>query len=304
VSGDALLVVSFGGPEGPDEVRPFLDEVVRGRGVPEARLAEAARHYEHFGGVSPINARNRELVSALQERLARDVPGFRIYWGNRYSSPRLREAVAAMGEDGVCRALAFVTSAFDSPAGFTRYLDDLERARAEVGACAPEVVALPPFFDQPLFVSAQAALLRKALHDAASPRARVLFTAHSIPVAMARTCPYEEQLRWACAAVAGEVGVSAWELAYQSRSGSPGMPWLEPDLQEALTRALESGAQAVVVCPIGFVTDHMEVCYDLDVEARAQAQELGLGFVRCGTVSRHPDFVEMIAALVAERRQA
>jgi protoporphyrin/coproporphyrin ferrochelatase len=299
MSHDALLVVSFGGPEQPDEVRPFLEEVVRGRGVPEARLAEAARHYEHFGGVSPINARNRELVSALQQRLARDDPGFRVYWGNRHSPPRLRDAVAAMAEAGVCRALAFVTSAFDSPAGFTRYLDDLERARAEVGGSAPEVVALPPFFDRPLFVGAQAALLREALDGAASPRARVLFTAHSIPVAMARTCPYEEQLRRACAAVAGEVGVSDWELAYQSRSGSPGLPWLEPDLQEALTRALEAGARTVVVCPIGFVTDHMEVCYDLDVEARAQAQELGLGFVRCATVSRHPDFVEMIAGLVA-----
>jgi protoporphyrin/coproporphyrin ferrochelatase len=297
---DALLLVSFGGPEGPEEVRPFLESVVVGRGVPPERLEEAARHYDLFGGVSPLNARNRALVAALRERLIG--PPFRmpVYWGNRFSRPTVEEAVRAMRGDGVSRALAFVTSAFDSPAGFTRYLESVARARVAVGAGAPAVEVLPPFWSQPLFETAQADSLARGV-ALAYGRARVVFTAHSIPFAMASRCRYDADLATACARAAGACGVTDWVLAYQSRSGSPGQPWLGPDVRSVLERAAADGVETVVVCPIGFVTDHMEVCYDLDVEARMQAEGLGMGFVRCETVDRHPAFVEMILSMTAEK---
>jgi ferrochelatase len=299
-NGDALLLVSFGGPEGPDEVRPFLERVVTGRGVPPERLEEAARHYDLFGGVSPINARNRALITRLRDRLAE--PPFRIpaYWGNRYSRPTLEDAVRAMRRDGLRRALAFVTSAFDSPPGFTRYLEAVARARVAVGPGAPAVVPLPPFWNHPLFEAAQAALLGRSLAGAHG-RTRVVFTAHSIPGAMASRCRYDADLATASARAAGACGVSDWVLAFQSRSGSPGQPWLGPDVRSTLQRAAAAGVDTVVVCPIGFVTDHMEVCYDLDVEAWGEAEELGLDFVRCETVDRHPAFVEMILSMVAEK---
>jgi ferrochelatase len=297
---DALLLVSFGGPEGPEEVRPFLEAVVAGRGVPSERIDEAARHYDVFGGVSPINARNRALLTVLRDRLAQ--PPFRMaaYWGNRYSRPTVEDAVRAMRRDGVGRAVAFVTSAFDSPAGFTRYLETIARARAAVGEGAPEVEALRPFWEHPSFERAQADLLRQAVARAHGPT-RVLFTAHSIPLTMASRCRYDADVATASARAARACGVTDWALAYQSRSGGPGQPWLGPDVRAALQRASASGAETVVVCPIGFVTDHMEVCYDLDVEARTQAAALGLDFVRCATVDRHPAFVEMILSMTAEK---
>jgi ferrochelatase len=297
---DALLVASFGGPERPEEVRPFLESVVMGRGVPPERLAEAARHYDFFGGVSPINARNRGLVTALRDRLAEAPFGLPVYWGNRYSGPTIEEALRAMRHDGIRRALAFVTSAFDSPAGFTRYLQAIARARVALGPAAPSVEALPPFWDHPLFALAQEDLLRECV-AAGQGRTRVIFTAHSIPVGMARRCAYDADLATASDRTARAAGVDDWVLAYQSRSGSPGQPWLGPDVSSALVRAAAVGATRVVVCPIGFVTDHMEVCYDLDVEARAEAEALGLDFVRCPTVDRHPAFVEMIVSMVAGR---
>jgi ferrochelatase len=297
--GDALLLVSFGGPEGPEEVRPFLESVVTGRGVPPERLEEAARHYDLFGGVSPLNARNRALITTLRDRLAEPPFQMAAYWGNRYSRPTVEDAVRAMRRDGVRRALAFVTSAFDSPAGFTRYLESIARARVAVGPDAPAIAVLPPFWNHPLFEAALADSLTLGLARA-SGRTRVVSTAHSIPFAMASRCRYDADLATASARAARACGVTDWVLAYQSRSGSPGQPWLGPDVRSVLERAASDGIETVVVCPIGFVTDHMEVCYDLDVEARLQAEALGLGFVRCDTVDRHPAFVEMILSMTAE----
>lgn len=296
--GEAFLLVSFGGPEGPDEVRPFLERVVSGRGVPAERLAEAARHYDLFGGVSPINARNRALLTELRGRLAEPPFRMRAYWGNRYSRPTLEEALRSMRDDGVRHARAFVTAAFDSPAAFGRYREALARARAAVGAGAPDVALLPPFWDHPLFESAQAAVLAQGLASARG-RTRVVFTAHSIPLAMASACSYDADLAAASARAARACRVADWVLAYQSRSGRPDEAWLGPDVGSALARAASAGADTAVVCPIGFVTDHMEVRYDLDVEAAGQAAALGLGFVRCPTVDRHPDFVEMVLALTS-----
>jgi protoporphyrin/coproporphyrin ferrochelatase len=294
----AFLLVSFGGPEGPEEVRPFLERVVSGRGVPPERLAEAARHYDRFGGVSPINARNRALVAALRDRLAEPPFRMRAYWGNRYSRPTIEDALRAMRDDGVRHARAFVTSAFDSPAGFSRYQEAIARARAALGVGAPAVEVLPPFWDHPLFESAQEGVLRQGL-AAAQGRTRVVFTAHSIPVAMASVCSYDADLATACERAARACGAADWVLAYQSRSGRPNEAWLGPDVGAALARAASGGIETAVVCPIGFVTDHMEVRYDLDVEAAAQAEALGLGFVRCPTVDRHPAFLEMILAMTA-----
>jgi ferrochelatase len=297
---EAFLLVSFGGPEGPEEVRPFLERVTSGRGVPAERIAEAARHYDRFGGVSPINARNRALVATLRDRLAEPPFGMRVYWGNRFSRPTVEDALRAMRADGVGLARAFVTSAFESPAGFGRYRDAIAAARAAIGSGAPVIEVLPAFWDHPLFSSAQAGVLRQGL-DSARGRTRVVFTAHSIPVSMARGCSYDADLATACARTAQAAGGPDWVLAYQSRSGRPGEAWLGPDVGAALARAVSAGVETAVVCPIGFVTDHMEVRYDLDVEAAAQAEALGLGFVRCPTADRHPAYVEMILAMAAAR---
>lgn len=304
MSHDAVLLVSFGGPEGPDDVRPFLANVVRGRPVPPERVEEAARHYDLFGGVSPINEQNRTLLAALRSRFAEAGPNLRVYWGNRHWHPYLADAIREMERDGVRRALAFVTSAFDSYSGSGQYTEAIERARTEIGARAPVVDKLPAFFDHPRFIEANADHVRAGLRSVEADRracARLLFTAHSIPRSMAADCAYEAQLRQACAQVAREAGHPGWDLAYQSRSGFPGQPWLEPDVRQALASAEDAGAWDVVVCPIGFVSDHMEVRYDLDTEARAFAEELGLRFIRTPTVSNHPAFVEMVRELAMER---
>ncbi|WP_419924863.1 ferrochelatase [Candidatus Poriferisocius sp.] len=293
---DAVLVVSFGGPEGPDDVMPFLRNVTRGRGVSDDRLAEVAEHYHLFGGVSPINQCNRDLIAALVEELSRRGAGLPVYWGNRNWPPTLADAVAQMRDDGVCRAVGFATSAFGSYSGCRQYAADIERARAAVGPDAPLVYKVPPFWDQEGFLSAMAENV--AVARRAEPTAPVVFTAHSIPDSMAATAPYEAQLSEACAEVAIRTGASGWSLAYQSRSGPPHVPWLEPDIGDALDEVAAGGAEAVIVVPIGFVADHMEVIYDLDTEARQRADLLGLRFTRVPTAGTHPAFVKMIADLV------
>jgi ferrochelatase len=299
----AVLLLSFGGPEGPGDVMPFLENVLRGRNVPRERLLEVAHHYQLFGGKSPINDQNRALLAALRVELDAHGLGLPLYWGNRNWHPLLADTLRAMRADGVRRALAFVTSAYGSYSGCRQYLEDIARARAEVGESAPEVEKLRLYYDHPLFVEANAARVRAALEQVpAGTPARLLFSAHSIPQAMAATSRYEDQLRETCRCVALELQRGDdWELVFQSRSGPPSQPWLEPDVLARLRELHAQGERAVVLAPIGFVSDHMEVVYDLDTEAQALARELGLTLVRAGTAGTHPAFVSMARELVEER---
>jgi ferrochelatase len=302
---DALLVVSFGGPEGHDDVVPFLEKVTAGRDVPRPRLLAVAERYHRFGGVSPINGQNRALVSALERELARRGWQLPVYWGNRNWHPFLADTVRQMAGDGIGRALAFVTSAFSSYPGCRQYLEDIQRARAEVGPGAPEVGKLRVFYDHPGFVKPMARGVEATLAGVPEDRrrqARLAFTAHSIPVDMARYSDYEAQLHESCGLVAGLLGEPyEWDLVYQSRSGPPGQPWLEPDIGDHLEKLAAAGVEDVVIVPIGFVSDHMEVCFDLDVEAAAKARQLGVRARRAPTVGTDPEFVSMIVDLVAER---
>ena len=293
-SPQALLLVSFGGPEGPDDVLPFMENVTRGRGIPADRLVEVGAHYMHFGGVSPINAQNRALIEALTPLV--DVP---IFGGNRNWKPYLGDAIREMAEAGIAHAAAFVTSAFSSYSGCRQYLDDIDRARAEVGLAAPTVERLSPFFSDPGFIDPMRDNVAVARANAAAG-ARLVFTAHSIPQSMASTSRYEAELRSACALVAG---AEPWDLVFQSRSGPPSVPWLEPDVNDHLRNLRSQGETSVVVVPIGFVSDHMEVLWDLDTQARATAAEIGLGFARAATVGTDERFVAMIAARVNDRVQ-
>jgi protoporphyrin/coproporphyrin ferrochelatase len=301
---DAILVVSFGGPEGMDDVMPFLANVLRGRNVPESRMREVAHHYELFGGVSPINEQNRRLIAALERELGERGPRLPVYWGNRNWRPLLPDTLKEMRDAGVRRALAFVTSAYSSYSGCRQYREDIERARAQVGADAPQVEKLRAFFNHPGFVGPNAERVRAALAEIPPERraaARLAFTAHSIPSVMAAGSDYERQLLETCRLVAAEAGREDWRLVFQSRSGPPTQPWLGPDICEHLRGLRREGAQDVVVSPVGFISDHMEVLYDLDTEARQVASELGLNLIRAATVGTHPDFVSMIRELILER---
>lgn len=301
---DALMLVSFGGPEGPDDVAPFLANVLRGRSVPEDRLREVVSHYDHFGGVSPINGQCRALVAALEHELDRHGPPLPIYWGNRNWHPMLGETVQQMASDGVRRALAFVTSAYNSYSGCRQYLEDIERARSEVGKGAPVIDKLRAFYNHPGFVEPLVERTSAALDSLPASRrdgARLVFTAHSIPRAWAASSDYQVQLAEVAGLVAADCGRSEWSLVYQSRSGSPSQPWLEPDIVDHLRALAAEGVQDVVVVPIGFISDHMEVVFDLDLDAKSRAVELGLNMVRAGTVGTHPRFVQMIRELVLER---
>lgn len=301
---DSLLVVSFGGPEKMDDVMPFLRNVLRGRDVPEQRLQEVAHHYEQFGGVSPINAQNRALITALEAELAARGPALPIYWGNRNWHPMLADTVRQMAKDGRKRCLAFVTSAYSSYSGCRQYRENVESARQEVGASAPTIEKLRPFYNHPAFIEANADAVRAALARLPEERrseARLIFTAHSIPLSMAAGCDYVAQLRETAQLVAAAVGRVAWHLAYQSRSGPPTQPWLEPDIKDHMSALVGQGVKSVVLSPIGFISDHMEVVYDLDTEARQHGQEIGMLVVRAATAGTHPAFVSMVRELVAER---
>lgn len=301
---EAVLVVSFGGPEGREEVIPFLENVLRGKNVPRERMLEVADHYYQFDGVSPINEQNRRLVAALQQELAERGPRLPVYWGNRNWHPFLADTIRRMAEDGIRRALAFITSAYSSYSGCRQYREDIARARNALGQRAPKIDKLRVFFNHPNFVKVHAERVQEALLQLPAElrdEAALVFTAHSIPVAMAANCRYEEQLRETSRLVAEALGRPRWDLVFQSRSGPPHQPWLEPDVGEFLKDLAARGARAVVVSPIGFVSDHLEVVYDLDTEARRLCGELGLQMVRAATPGVNPDFVSMIRELVLER---
>ncbi|MFZ5829219.1 MAG: ferrochelatase [Planctomycetota bacterium] len=301
---DALLVLSFGGPEGPDDVMPFLENVTRGRNVPRERLLEVAEHYMAFDGVSPINDEMRALVRAIVDDLRAHGLGLPVYWANRFWHPLLPEVLEQMREDGVERALAFATSAFGSYSGCRAYSEDIEAARATLPGPAPAVDKLRLFYNHPGFIEPMADRVWDAFETIPADRragARLIFTAHSVPEAMAETSPYERQLHEACRLVAERLRRDDWRLAYQSRSGPPSQAWLAPAVEDLLREAAVTGVQDVVLAPIGFLTDHMEVVYDLDVEARGLCEELGIAMARAGTVGSHPRFVQMVRELVQER---
>ena len=301
---DALLIVSFGGPEGMDEVMPFLENVLRGRNVPRERMLQVAHHYEMFGGVSPINQQNRDLIAALTNELKSHGPNLPIYWGNRNWHPLLPDTLSQMARDGVQNALAFVTSAYSSFSSCRQYRQNIADAQTEVGTDAPRIDKLRAFYNHPLFIEANVDHIRRALSklaESARAQAHVVFTAHSIPDAMAANCEYVAQLAEAGKLIAEALGIDQWRVVYQSRSGSPSQPWLGPDVNDYLRELRAKGVDNVVVAPIGFVSDHMEVVYDLDYEAQNVAKELGLTMVRAATAGTHPAFVKMIRELILER---
>jgi ferrochelatase len=303
---DALLVVSFGGPDGPADVIPFLENVLRGRNVPRERMLEVAEHYMHFGGRSPINEQNRQLIAALEREFASHGLNMPIYWGNRNWHPLLPDTLQKMANDGVRRALAFVTSAFSSYSGCRQYREDIARAQQQVGPAAPQIDKLRVFFNHPGFIEPMIARTRAAFEQVPLDRrdsALLLFTAHSIPAAMAVGSRYEEQLRESSRLVADGVGHKNWQLVYQSRSGPPQQPWLEPDIGENLKASHQAGTLPpdIVAVPIGFISDHMEVLYDLDTETKQLCDTLGINMVRAETVGTHPRFIQMIRELVEER---
>jgi ferrochelatase len=307
---DALLVLSFGGPEGPDEVMPFLQNVTQGRGVTPARLAGVAEHYHHFGGVSPINAQNRALIEAIRLDLAAHAIELPIYWANRNWHPFVTDTVRAMAADGVRHAAVFVTSAYSSYSSCRQYQDDLAAAAAEVGGAAPNFAKLRHFFDHPGFIEPQIDAVLRAIERIDPGRVattQLVFTAHSIPLLMAEQSGpdgglYVGQLTEAARLIAEAAAPGvAWDLVFQSRSGPPTTPWLEPDIGDHLRVLAAEGVTDVVVVPVGFVSDHLEVQWDLDVEAAAIAAELGLGFIRTATPGVDPRFVTMVRELIEER---
>lgn len=298
-------MVSFGGPEKPEDVMPFLENVLRGKSVPRERMLEVAGHYHHFDGKSPINGQNRKLIAALEAELCDLGPRLPVYWGNRNWHPLLADTLARMRDDGVRRALAFVTSACSSYSGCRQYRESIEQAREQVGPGAPEVDKIRVFFNHPGFIEPMAENVASALRQFEEDQrdtVDLVFTAHSIPLSMARTSRYVEQLEEASRLVAERVGRPAAKLVYQSRSGPPAVPWLGPDIGDYLKEVADSGRTPnIVVAPIGFLSDHMEVLYDLDTEAMELSRKLGLRMVRAATVGAHPRFVQMIRELIEER---
>ncbi|BBY08461.1 ferrochelatase [Mycobacterium noviomagense] len=298
---DAVLLLSFGGPEGPEQVRPFLENVTRGRGVPPERLDEVAEHYLHFGGVSPINGINRALVTQLRAELAGSLP---VYFGNRNWEPYVEDTVRTMRDNRIRRAAVFTTSAWSGYSSCTQYVEDIARARAAAGADAPELVKLRPYFDHPLFVEMFAEAITKAAGTVPAD-ARLVFTAHSIPVAADQRCGprlYSRQIAYAASLVAVGAGYSDYDLVWQSRSGPPQIPWLEPDVADHVATLAEAGTKAVIVCPIGFVADHIEVVWDLDHELRAQAEAAGMAFARASTPNADRRFARLAVGLIDELR--
>ena len=301
---DAILVVSFGGPEGMDDVLAFLENVLRGRNVPRERMLQVAQHYELFDGISPINSQNRKLIAALKAELTAHGPQLPIYWGNRNWHPLITDTMNQMAADGIERALAFVTSAYSSYSSCRQYREDIERARSAVGASAPRVEKIRAFYNHPGFIEANSEHVKAALAEIPAERrskAHITFCAHSIPRSMADNCAYEAQLQETARLVAEALGGCEWQLVFQSRSGPPTQPWLEPDVCDHLGQLKRQGVTDVVIAPIGFVSDHMEVVYDLDTQAKQLCEELGLNMVRSKTAGTHPTFVSMIRELILER---
>ncbi len=298
---DSVLLIAFGGPEKPEDIRPFLQIVTTGRRIPAERIEEVAHHYELIGGRSPLNELTMRQAEGLRRALRRGGVTTPVYVGLRNWHPFLRETLAEMGARGHRRALGIILSSFQVEASWERYVADVATARSEVGAGAPEVVFAPPWSDHPLFIEAMVARAMDALEQVPSAKradALLVFTAHSVPMAMAKDSPYARLLEAAARVIAGRLGHGRWQIAYQSRSGQPDDPWLAPDIGDVLRGLPDTDIEDAVAVPIGFVCDHVEVLYDLDVEARAVAAEIGVRFHRAQTANDHPAFIAMLADLV------
>jgi ferrochelatase len=298
---DSVLLIAFGGPERPEDVRPFLQIVTEGRRIPPERLEEVAHHYDLIGGGSPLNALTRGQAEGLRAALAAEGRALPVWVGMRNWHPFLHETLAEMRDAGARRALGIILSSLQTEASWARYVEDVAAARGKIGPDAPEVVYAAPWSGHPRFIEAMADRARVALEGVEPARraeARLVFTAHSVPVAMAAGSPYAAQLETAARRIAQALGRPRWSVAYQSRSGSPRDPWLEPDVADLIRALAREGARDVVVVPVGFVCDHVEVLYDLDVEARAVAEACGLGFHRAAAANDHPAFIAMLADLV------
>ncbi len=304
---DSFLLVSFGGPEGMDDVMPFLENVLRGKNVPRERMLEVSEHYRHYDGISPINEQNRELMKAIETEFAASGVDLPVYWGNRNWKPMFADTLRQMRDDGCKRTLAFFTSMFSCYSGCRQYRENIIAAREEIGVGAPIVEKVRMGFNHPGFVNSMSDSLAVAFAELESKpnEATVFFTAHSIPMSMADNCDYEKQLREACRLVAQASGATDWKLVFQSRSGPPSQPWLEPDVCDEITTMHQAGElQKLVILPIGFVSDHMEVMYDLDEEAAVLCKEHGIPMARAATAGTSKSFVEMIRKLVQERLTA
>ena len=301
---DALLFVSFGGPEGRDDVLPYLENVLRGKPVPRARMLEVAEHYYHFDGVSPINQQNRDLIEALEHELKAQDIQLPVYWGNRNWHPMLADTMAKMKEDGVSRVLVFITSAYSSYSGCRQYRENIQEASALIDPLL-EFDKLRVFYNHPGFVNTIADLLKeslKSLDESARDKATILFTAHSIPDGMAANCSYAAQLQNTAELIMEKMAGNPWHLVYQSRSGPPTQPWLEPDVCDFIeSLKAKQNPSHIAVVPIGFISDHMEVLFDLDTEAAELCDSLGIKMVRVPTVGTDPRFVRMIVELIKER---
>jgi ferrochelatase len=305
---DAVLFVSFGGPEGPDDVIPFLENVLRGKHVPQERMLEVAEHYYKFDGVSPINSQNRALIKAVESELSQQQINLPVYWGNRNWHPMLTETFAQMQQDNVKRALVFTTSAYSSYSGCRQYRENIEAAKSTLSGNIPETDKIRVFYNHPGFVNTIVDLLNESLSsfdDSERSNATILFTAHSIPNSMADNCAYATQLNETARLVMDQIGENPWHLVYQSRSGPPSQPWLEPDICDFIEDlAQRETPNHLAIVPIGFISDHMEVMFDLDIEAKTACEELGIKAVRVPTVGTNPQFVKMIVELIRERTEA
>ncbi|QGU07441.1 Ferrochelatase [Corynebacterium occultum] len=311
---DALLLLSFGGPEGEEEVVPFLENVTRGRGIPRERLKQVGEHYFHFGGVSPLNRLNREIIDNLQTELADRGHQLPVYFGNRNWHPMAEDTAAQMSRNGVRNALVFATSAWAGYSACLQYSEDIRRMREYLGEAELAEInftKLRQFYDHPLFIETMARHVRAAFDTLPEDRradARLIFTAHSVPDAAddAAGGPgngnlYSRQVMEASRLVAEAADVDTWDQAWNSRSGNPATPWLEPDVVDHLQQIhRDEGVTAMVVCPIGFISDHMEVIWDLDSELADAAKELGVDFARVDTAGATPEFSRMVVDIIEE----
>jgi ferrochelatase len=295
---DAILLIAFGGPTGPEEIRPFLERVTKGMAIPPQRLAEVAHHYEAVGGKSPLNEITLRQAMALQKVLNDRLP---VYVGMRNARPFFSETLQQMADDGIARALGFILSSHRTEASWERYQKNIAEARTQLAGAAPTVDYCNGWHEHPLFIQSWAELIQAALSevgDNARKTTPLIFTAHSLPVAMATGSPYVEQVESSAHLIAKKLDHPHWSLAFQSRSGRPSDPWLEPDIVQAIRDCAANGVRQIVVAPIGFVCDHVEVLYDLDIEAKKLADDLGVALIRAGCPNDHPTFIRMIADVV------